>query len=125
VTSGRWWPTRCRCAVNDLAAELSDGPNIGSALFRQALTDVADGIRSTAEADLKDLLARSGLPMPLFNPSVYDADGTFIARPDAWWPELGIAVEVDSREWHMSPEDHAKHSPAAGAWPSTRSSCFA
>ena len=46
--------------------------------------------------------------MPLFNPSVYDGDGTFIARPDAWWPELGIAVEVDSREWHMSPEDHAK-----------------
>jgi hypothetical protein len=33
--------------------------------------------------------------------------GTFIARPDAWWPELGIAVEVDSREWHLSSEDHA------------------
>jgi hypothetical protein len=45
--------------------------------------------------------------MPLFNPSVYDAGGTFIARPDAWWPELGIAIEVDSREWHLSPEDHA------------------
>ena len=46
--------------------------------------------------------------MPLFNPSLYDDAGTFIARPDAWWPGLGIAVEVDSREWHMSPEDHAK-----------------
>jgi hypothetical protein len=46
--------------------------------------------------------------MPLFNASLYDGDGTFIARPDAWWPEHGIAVEVDSREWHMSPEDHAK-----------------
>ena len=46
--------------------------------------------------------------MPLFNPSLYDAAGTFIARPDAWWPGLGIAVEVDSREWHMSPEDHAR-----------------
>ena len=45
--------------------------------------------------------------MPLFNPSLYDDTGTFIARPDAWWPELGIAVEVDSREWHLSPEDHA------------------
>jgi hypothetical protein len=22
-------------------------------------------------------------------------------------PELGIAIEVDSREWHLSPEDHA------------------
>jgi hypothetical protein len=95
-----------RCEVRQLHAELLAGPNVGSALFREALTDVADGIRSTAEADLKDLLTKSGLPMPLFNPSLYDGD-TFIARPDAWWPEFGIAVEVDSREWHTSPEDHA------------------
>ena len=98
---------RGRCAIKELAAELGGGPVAGSALFRLALADVADGIRSAAEADLKDLLARSGLPMPLFNPSVYDADGTFIARPDAWWPDLGVAVEVDSHEWHLSPEDHA------------------
>ncbi len=45
--------------------------------------------------------------MPLFNPSLYAADGTFIARPDGWWPELGIAIEVDSLEWHLSPQDHA------------------
>jgi len=44
--------------------------------------------------------------MPLFNPELYAKDGTFIARPDAWWPGLGIAIEVDSREWHLSPEDH-------------------
>ncbi len=96
-----------RCEVRELAAELAAGPNIGSALFRAALGDVADGIRSAAEADLKDLLARSGLPMPLFNPEVYAGD-TFVARPDAWWPELGIAVEVDSRQWHLSPEDHER-----------------
>ena len=84
------------------------GPAKGSVLFREALADVADGIRSAAEGDLRDLLARSGLPMPLFNPSLYDERGTFVARPDAWWPAYGIAVEVDSREWHTSPEDHAK-----------------
>jgi len=97
---------RGRCQVQDLHAELTAGPSVGSALFREALTDVADGIRSAAEGDLKDLLATSGLPMPLFNPSLYDGS-IFIARPDAWWPECGVAVEVDSREWHMSPEDHA------------------
>jgi len=96
-----------RCQIQDLVTELTTGPSVGSGLFREALTDVAAGIRSTAEADLKDLLVKSGLPMPLFNPSLYDGD-TFIARPDAWWPELGVVVEVDSREWHMSPEDHAK-----------------
>jgi hypothetical protein len=98
---------RDKCAISSLVTELAGGPAKGSALFREALADVAGGIRSAAEGDLRDLLATSGLPMPLFNPSLYD-DGTFIARPDAWWPRLGIAVEVDSREWHMSPEDHAR-----------------
>src|SRR5581483_11218596 len=99
---------RRACQVRDLAAELAAGPNTGSALFRAALGDVAEGIRSVAEADLKDLLARASIPVRLFNPALYARDGTFIARPDAWWPELGIAVEVDSREWHLSPEDHEK-----------------
>jgi len=98
---------RRACQVQDLAAELAEGPSAGSALFREALADVADGIRSVAEADLKDLLVKARIPMPLFNPALYDKDGTFIARPDAWWPELGIAIEVDSAEWHLSPEDHA------------------
>jgi hypothetical protein len=99
---------RRKCTIRDLITELDAGPNAGSVLFREALADVADGIRSAAEGDLRDLLARSRLPMPLFNPSLYDHTGRFIARPDAWWPQLAIAVEVDSREWHMSPEDHAK-----------------
>jgi hypothetical protein len=99
---------RDTCAIKTLAAELGQGSAKGSALFREALADVADGIRSAAEGDLRDLLARSGLPMPLFNPWLYDEHGNFVARPDAWWPELGIAVEVDSKQWHTSPEDHAK-----------------
>jgi hypothetical protein len=97
---------RGSCTVRDLAAELAAGPRPGSALFREVLGDVADGIRSAAEGDLKDLLAGSGLPMPLFNASVYAGD-TFVAKPDAWWPEFGVAVEVDSHQWHMSPQDHA------------------
>lgn len=99
---------RGHCRVPDLSEELSKGPSVGSKLFREALTDVADGIHSAAEGDLKDLLAKSGLPMPLFNASIYDNDDTFIARPDAWWPEKGIAVEVDSHEWHLSPHDHTR-----------------
>ena len=98
---------RSKCNVLDLSTELAAGPSVGSALFREALADVAEGIRSAAEGDLKDLLATSGLPMPLFNATVF-AGNTFVARPDAWWPEFGIAVEVDSREWHMSPQDHAR-----------------
>jgi hypothetical protein len=70
---------RGACTVPDLSTELNAGPSVGSKLFREALADVADGIRSAAEGDLKDLLAKSGLPMPLFNASIYE-DGTFIAE---------------------------------------------
>ena len=99
---------RSHCRVPDLSTELNAGPSVGSKLFREALTDVADGIRSAAEGDLKDLLTKAGLPMPLFNAAIYDGDGTFIARPDAWWPERGVALEVDSHEWHLSPHDHTR-----------------
>ena len=98
---------RQRCEVQELAAELNAGPSSGSALFREALSDVATGIRSAAEGDLLRLLRTSSLPMPLFNATVF-AGNTFVAQPDAWWPEFGLVVEVDSREWHLSPQDHAR-----------------
>ena len=43
--------------------------------------------------------------MPLFNPRLYLPSGAFLGCPDAWWPEAGLAVEIDSKRWHMSPED--------------------
>jgi hypothetical protein len=95
---------RSRCTVPELAKELRDGPIRGSAMFRSVLGEVAEGIRSTAEGDLRDLIRAARLPMPLFNASLYIGD-TFLARPDAWWPQAGVAAEVDSYEWHLSPAD--------------------
>jgi hypothetical protein len=93
-----------RCTVSELADELRNGPIKGSGMFRSVLAEVADGIRSTAEGDLRDLIRAVRLPMPLFNPSLYKGD-TFLAKPDAWWPDAGVAAEVDSRAFHLSPED--------------------
>jgi hypothetical protein len=93
-----------RCTVGQLAEELRAGPVKGSALFRSALAEVVDGIRSTAEGDLRDVIRKGRLPMPLFNPSLYDGD-LFLGKPDGWWPDAGVACEVDSRAWHLSPED--------------------
>ena len=93
-----------RCTVGQLAEELCSGPIRGSAKFRSVLAEVAEGIRSTAEGDLRDLIKAARLPMPLFNASLYDGD-TFLGKPDAWWPDAGVAGEVDSREWHLSPGD--------------------
>ena len=93
-----------RCTVSQLAEELRTGPVRGSAAFRSVLAEVADGIRSTAEGDLRDVVRTARLPMPLFNPSLYDGD-LFLGKPDGWWPDAGVAGEVDSRAWHLSPED--------------------
>ena len=93
-----------RCTVGQLAEELRTGPVKGSAMFRSVLAEVADGVRSTAEGDLRGVIRTTRLPMPLFNPSLYDGD-VFLGKPDTWWPDAGVAGEVDSREWHLSPED--------------------
>lgn len=91
--------------VIDLAGELAGGPAAGSALLRAVLAEVADGgVRSAVEADLRTLIKRARLPDPLYNPRLYVGE-EFIATPDAWWPAAGVAVEVDSREWHLSPQD--------------------
>ena len=93
-----------RCSVSQLAGELAQGPVRGAAVFRSVLAEVADGIRSTAEGDLRDVIRQGRLPAPLFNPCLYDGD-TFLAKPDAWWPDAGVAAEADSREWHLSAAD--------------------
>lgn len=92
-----------RCTVDQLASELRSGPVQGSALFRAALAEVALGARSGPEGELLDLIRRGGLPMPLLNPRLYIGKD-LLASPDAWWPDVCVAVEVDSKEWHLSPQ---------------------
>jgi hypothetical protein len=98
---------RRRCRLDELAEELAQAPMRQSAWLRRALAEVADGVRSVAEGDLRDLIIRSGLPHPMFNARLY-LGRTFLAKPDAWWPAAGVAAEVNSREWHLSPEDWAR-----------------
>lgn len=93
------------CAVAQLAYELRTGGTPGGALLRRVIAEVTDGVRSAPEAELRDLIIRGRLPMPLFNPRLYLPNGTFIASPDAWWPDAGVAIEVDSRQWHLAPDD--------------------
>jgi hypothetical protein len=95
---------RGACPPEALRRELSDGPVRHSALLRQVLGEAAEGTRSVAEADFMELIARSRLPKPMFNARLLTADGTFISCPDAWWPEAGVAAEVDSREYHLGPD---------------------
>jgi hypothetical protein len=93
-----------QCKIDALARELASTPMRYSGWLRRSLAEVAEGVRSVAEGDLRLLIHRARLPVPQFNARLY-AGGVFIATADAWWPEAGVAAEVDSREWHLSPED--------------------
>lgn len=99
---------RGRCDLASLAKELNEGPSAGSRFYRTALAEISDGIRSAAEADLKNLIDKSDLEKPMYNPKLYAEDGTFLGIPDAWWQRAGVAAEVDSREYHISPEDQER-----------------
>src|SRR5579871_2809066 len=95
-----------KCTIPQLAEELRAGPTRESGRLRGVLEEVADGVRSAAEGDLRRLIKRSGLPEPLYNPDLY-VGSTFLARPDVWWKDAGVAGEVDSQEWHFTPEQFA------------------
>ncbi|MGD0926932.1 MAG: hypothetical protein ABR926_17245 [Streptosporangiaceae bacterium] len=95
---------RERCRIDQLADELRHAPVRQSAWLRRTLAEVSDGVRSVAEGDLRSLILANGFPAPLFNARLY-IGRDFLAVADAWWPDAGVAVEVDSREWHLSPED--------------------
>lgn len=93
-----------KCSLEMLVAEAGAGPVRGSALLRQVIAEVTGGVRSVVEAEFRDLIIGARLPLPMFNPRLFAGD-RFIAQPDCWWPDAGVAAEVDSREWHLSPGD--------------------
>jgi hypothetical protein len=99
---------RGRCTVEELVAELNDGPSAGTRWYRMALSEVSEGIRSAAEAQLKHLIDRSDLERPVYNADLYTLDGIFLGRPDAWFTRAGVAGEVDSRQYHMGANDYAE-----------------
>lgn len=99
---------RDRCSLEELVAELNDGPSRGSRLLRIALYEVGDGIRSAAEGDLKDLIEHSDLDKPEYNVALYTQDGTFLGIADVWWRRAGVVGEVDSVQYHLSPDDYRR-----------------
>ncbi|MCD2193230.1 hypothetical protein LQ327_07505 [Actinomycetospora endophytica] len=94
-----------RSTPDRLRDELDAGNQRGSALVREVLGEIADGIRSASEGWGRDLHARSGLPPMLWNPRLYFPGGRFLASPDGYLPCVGMAWENDSLEFHPVEED--------------------
>ena len=99
---------RGRCDLASLITELNEGPTAGSRFYRVALAEISEGIRSAAEADMKHLIDKSDLKKPMYNAELYAVDGTFLGIADAWWQRAGVVAEVDSRQYHLSPDDYER-----------------
>lgn len=96
---------RSHTTVRELARELDQAQRNGTALLREILTEVADGARSAPEAQLRRLTAKSRiLPKVRWNPKMPGG----LPTPDGYIEEAGMALEVDSREFHLSPDDWEK-----------------
>ncbi|MFE3555285.1 hypothetical protein ACFXKW_10530 [Streptomyces sp. NPDC059193] len=90
------------CHPHDLHAELRAARLLTRPAIRAAAAELLAGVRSIAEAQARDVLTATDLPTPLWNARLHTPDGTFLASPDAYWPDEGVALEIDSAEYHYT-----------------------
>jgi hypothetical protein len=103
--------------VAELHHELASAPRNGSAVLRQVLAEVADGVRSAPEGELRDLMRRSEiLPAVLWNPVLATESGQVLPTPDGYIEEAGLALEVDSREFHLGANGWAATLERTNRW---------
>jgi hypothetical protein len=94
------------CTVAELSAELEASSRRHTALPRRVLRAVADGVHSAAELAAKRMWNSTGLPVPMWNVEIYTDDGLFLGKADCWLDDVAMVWEIESTEWHLSPEDH-------------------
>jgi len=93
--------------IDDLAVELAAGCQTGTALVRHVLREVDAGVRTVAECQARVVASTTPLGRILqWNVPVFDERGRFLAIPDAWADDVAMAWEIDSYEFHLSPEDY-------------------
>ncbi|MFF9644482.1 hypothetical protein [Kitasatospora aureofaciens] len=85
-----------RCTVRELAAELVESGLTGEPPVRAALDELLAAERDFVLEQVDRLVDEWLLPAPLAAPELRMRGGTYIGIPDLYWPERGVAVEVDS-----------------------------
>ncbi len=73
----------------------------GVAALRRLIADGYVPTRSELEDRALDLILAAAIPKPEINPRV-EFDGRPI-RPDMFWRELGVVIELDGARWHDDP----------------------
>jgi very-short-patch-repair endonuclease len=90
------------CTVQAIAAELAAGGRNGSALLRQAVTEIAGGARSAPEAEAAAILREGGVHGFQQNVDVLACGRRF--NVDFLWEQLMAVLEIDSQEFHFRSE---------------------
>ncbi|MFF7455150.1 hypothetical protein [Kitasatospora sp. NPDC008115] len=85
-----------RCPVRELAAELAESGLVADPRVRAVLDGLLAGERDRTLERVGELVDEWLLPVPLAGPELRMRGGTYVAVPDLYWPEAGVAVEVDS-----------------------------
>lgn len=73
----------------------------GVATLRRLIADGYVPTRSELEDRALDLILQAAIPKPEINP-LLQLDGRPI-RPDMFWRELGVVIELDGARWHDDP----------------------
>jgi hypothetical protein len=100
ISRGHLTPTTLRDELDGFAGK-------GVALPTRVLAEIDDNIRSVAQGWAKRLVQRCGLPGPRWRVPITSPNGSHVATADAWWDEVGLAWEVDSYAFDLSPADCA------------------
>jgi hypothetical protein len=95
-----------RVSPATLREELSRATSRGTALPRRILAELDDGVRSLAQGWARRLVSRAGLPTQRWRVRISGPSGAYLATPDAWW-DVGLAWEVDSYAFDLTPTDYA------------------
>ena len=72
--------------------------NRGTQALRLTVKLARPGAESVGESLGRFLMWRNGIPEPILQMEVRDADGSLVARLDWAWPEGGLCGEFDGRE---------------------------
>lgn len=98
--------------VARLSAELEAGSGRGSRLPRLVLVELAAGVRSAPEAWAREIALEleqeSGFPRIEWNRAIHLETGERLFDPDGWIDEVAAAWEIESVEYHLSPEDQER-----------------
>ncbi|WP_340684297.1 hypothetical protein LCL61_38510 [Amycolatopsis coloradensis] len=96
------------CTPEELRDELAQASTIGSALPRIVVNALQDGVDSAVEQWLESVVERSDLPKPVRKAELRTPDGVVVGIADAWWPQVGVALQVRYDEVSLEPDKRSE-----------------